>query len=560
MPNKNFKEKIRTLFLKYTIIPIIILFLLFSIFIIFTSKIRASNNANKANVLISESIKEVYNNYYNEIERMATLNTVIDFVDTSTNSNLVYEEFYKFNNRQRVKSVIHIINKRGVVLAYTAPSDPEIDKIIFKEIIPSIDKEPDRVLAETNKLKFPYDRDTVYTFGKAIYKENEIIGYIIYQLYEEDIQKMIFVQNAEVVVVTDQYDRIIASTSNIIKGLMNKFSPEFSDNKRYVKIKNGLYQMKNSQIYNTNIHIYTLNSVGYNSGIFLYFGLFILIVSLLLLILVFYLAEKMSDENTKSIDKLLYAVQGLQDGNMDSYVNIHSGDEFEILATQYNLMLDSLNELLKKNEDLSTLRRVQEIKQLQAQFNPHFIFNILETLRYTIVIDPKQAQEIIMSLSRLLRYSIKNDGDKVLFKDDLEYIEDYLKLHQIRFKDRLKYTIDVSEEVKSSYVPKLLIQAIIENSIKYAYKDKEFLHINIKGYIKDKTLKLELEDDGSGMSQEELNRVREILDNEQNITEHIGLYNVHRRLILLYGVDYGLKIESNKGEFTKVKIKIPYGM
>jgi two-component system sensor histidine kinase YesM len=557
--NRNFRDKIKYLFLKYALIPILILYILFFIFIIFTTRIRAVNNANKAGDLVGDTISQVYNNYYDEIERMSKSNIVVNFVYTHLSSNLVYEEFYKFNNLQKVKSAFHIVDKNGVFLAYTTPSNPYIDEAILKTIIPRIEKNPREVLVEANKMEFSHGRYTVYTFGKAIYKDSEIIGYIIYQLYEEDIQKLIFVQNAEVVVVTDQYDRIIASTSNIVKGLMNKFIPEYTDSMRYVKIKDGKYHMIKKSLPKIPINIYTLNSIEFNNAIFIFYGIFTMIVSLLIYLLINYFADKISSENTKSIDKLLEAVYDLQYGNMNSYVYLNTGDEFEILANQYNIMLDRLNKLIMRNEELSNIRRINEIKQLEAQFNPHFLFNVLETLRYTIVMDQEQAQDIIMTLSRLLRYSIKNREQSVLFKEDLAYIEDYLKLHKIRFKDRLNYYIDVSQEIINAFVPKLLLQAVIENSIKYGYKEKDYLTITITGRILNEDLVFEVKDNGSGMTTEELAAVRKILREPENMTKHIGLYNVHRRLVLLYGERYGLEINSIYGEGTFVKITIPYG-
>ncbi|MEW8973862.1 MAG: histidine kinase, partial [Tissierellaceae bacterium] len=356
----------------------------------------------------------------------------------------------------------------------------------------------------------------------------------------------------------DQYDRIITATSNVVKGLMNKFIPEYTDNPRYVTINNERYYMKMENPSGTNINVYTLNSVEKNNSIFIYLGIFSMLISLILYVLLDYLANKMSTENTASMDKLVYAVLELQKGNMNSYTDIKTGDEFEILGNQYNLMLDRLNKMIKKNEELSNLRRVQEVKQLQGQFNPHLIFNILETLKYAIVVDQEQAQDIIITLSRLLRYSIKDNGENVLFEDDLEYTKDYLKLHKIRFKERLNYSIKISENLKKAYVPKLILQPIIENSIKHAYKDKEFLNIYIKGDVIFDDLLLEIIDDGSGIEKEQLVSIKEMLEGSQNMTEHIGLYNIHRRLILLYGKGYGLEIESEYGEYTKVRIKVPY--
>lgn len=556
---RQFKDKIRYLFIKYAFIPILILFFLFLAFIYSTSNIKAINNAEKSGESIAGLMNDVYNSYYNEIERMSKSDSVVNFVGTHLNSNLVYEEFYKFNNKQKIKSVFHIINKDGQYLAYTTPSDPELNDDIYKTIIPRINKNPEAVLAESNKFEFPYNRYTVYTFGKAIFKDSDIIGYIIYQLYEEDIQKLIFVPNADVVVVTDQHDRIIASTSNVVKGLMNKFTPEYTKNKRYVKIKDANYHMVKKSLVPTDINIYTLNTIGYNKSIFIFYGIFTSIVSIILYILLDYLANKMSYENTKSMDKLLNAVYELQKGNLDSYIEVKTGDEFEIFANQYNIMLDRLNQLMKRNEELSNIRRIKEIKQLQAQFNPHFIFNILETLRYTIFIDQKKAQDIIITLSRLLRYSIKNNEDQVLFMEDLAYIEDYLKLHKIRFEDRLNYTIEVSDDVKNAVVPKLLLQAIIENSIKYGYMTKDHLDIKVSGEVVNDCLIFNVKDNGTGMTKEQLDSVQDILGSTNNTTKHIGLYNVHRRLVLLYGEEYGLKIKSVYGEGTDITINIPFG-
>lgn len=554
---RNFKESIRHVFLIYTFIPILILLLLFFVFTFFNSKVIISNKTKKAGNIVNSSLAQVYNSYYNEINEMAESEEVINFVSTHLYSEDVYEKFYDFNNSQKVKSVFHIIDTRGIFLASSVPSDAYINETICNDIIPRIAKKPEDTLSETNKMLYPHDRYTVYTLGKPILKDNKIIGYVVYQLYEEDIQKLIFVQANEITVVTDRYNNIIATTNNITKGVLNKFNPKY-DSRGYVEINQGKYYMAKANISSYEISVYTLNSIEYEKYVYVYFCIFVSIISLFLWFLIHFLADKMSSQNTEAIDKLLYSVNELQNGNMNSYVKINTGDEFETLANQYNIMLDKLNELMRKNEELSNLRRLIEVKQLQAQFNPHFIFNVLETLRYAIVVDKDKAQEIVMVLSRLLRYSISNDKNNVLLKDDLNYVEDYLRLHQIRFKERLIYNIETAEGVKNALIPKLLLQTIIENSIKYGYKHQENLIICILGYIEKSNLILEVKDNGYGIEEKQLNEIRDILSGVQNSTQHIGLYNVHRRLVLLYGEAYGIEIESTIGLGTIVKVTIPY--
>ncbi|NHN28930.1 sensor histidine kinase [Paenibacillus agricola] len=553
----NFKESTRRLFLLYTFMPIITLFILFLIFTLINNKFILAHETNEANETINLGMSKVYNEYYNEINRMATLPLVIDYATSRSNGQEVYEQFYEFNNHQKVKSVFHIIDTKGIFVASSAPSNALIQEMIFKEIVPRISPLPTSTLTETNRIPYSHDRYTLYTFGKAIFQKNAIVGYIVYELYEEDVQKLIFVKNNEISVITDQHNTIIATTNNITKGLMNKFNPIY-DAQGYIQLNNGKYYVSRSELSSAQMNIYTLNSLQLEKYAYLSLTLFIIVTSLLLWFLLLFLARKMSSRNTQSIDKLLYAVNELQQGRLDAYVEIKTGDEFETLANQFNIMLNRLNDLLHKNEELSNLRRLIEVKQLQSQFHPHFIFNVLEILRYAIVVDSKQAQEIVMILSRLLRYSISNDGQTVLMKVDLNHVIDYLKLQQIRFKDRLAYTIDVSNEGLSALVPRLLLQAIIENSIKYGYKHQDSLVISISGYVMDGDLVLEVVDNGDGMDEERLTEIRQLLSNPDNQTKHIGLNNIHRRLVLLYGEQYGIQIQSSPAAGTRVTVLIPY--
>ncbi|MNC10475.1 putative sensor-like histidine kinase [compost metagenome] len=338
---------------------------------------------------------------------------------------------------------------------------------------------------------------------------------------------------------------------------MNKFLPEIS-RMGYATVDGREYYVSSSDVPLAPLHVYTLNSIQYLKYTYTTLSVFIVVTGLLLWVVIHFLAGKMSARNSLSIDKLLHAVNQLQQGNLLSYVEINTGDEFETLAEQYNIMLNRLNELLSKNEELSNIRRMIEMKQLQSQFHPHFIFNVLETLRYSIVMDSRKAQDIVMILSRLLRYSVDNDVQSALLREDLGHVTDYLKLQQIRFGNRLTYTVEVTLKAENALVPKLLLQAVIENSIKYGYRQRESLKISITGYVENEKLVLEAKDDGYGIDALRLQEVRYIMNDADNRTRHIGLNNVHRRLVLLYGEDYGVSIDSEPGSGTAVSIVIPY--
>ncbi len=556
---KNFKETTKTLFLKYTVIPIFILIVLFSVFTFFVFKIKLITDTHQsANNIVAE-ILDINATYTKEIDRMSKLSSVINTLNQNGKNHLVYEEFYNFNNQQDVKGAFHLVDKRNVFLASTIPSNSEINEKIINEIIPRIAKNPDELYTDAFRSQFSNGKETVVTIGKAIIQENETIGYILYQLYEEDMQRLIFGEKADIVIVTDQYDYIIASTNSIVVGLMNKFIPEKVSNSR-VKIKNDVYYMIQKKTPDELFSVYTLKNVKNDSLVIFIYFIFIVLTIVMLFFLLKNLAERMSAKNTEAIDKLVAAVSRLEKGDMKSYVNIDTGDEFEVLANEYNSMLDNLNELIEKNKELSNIRRVTEIKLLQSQFNPHFLFNVLETLRYTIFVNIDEAQEIIFSLSRLLRYSIKNEVQHVTFEKDLNYTVDYLKLHKFRFGKRLEYQIDVDEDLKKIFIPKLLLQPLIENAIKYGYQKQTHLMIKIKGQVSGDEIKFTVTDNGGGIEAKKLQQIKDSLTVQDETTRKtgIGLYSTHRRIILQYGVDFGLMISNSNGNGTKVEIRMPF--
>ncbi len=371
---------------------------------------------------------------------------------------------------------------------------------------------------------------------------------------------MLFKQNNELAIITDTKNKIIATNNNSLKTLMNKFKPDYcyNNNTNYIKIFDNKYYLNKTQLINAPIWVYTMNCTSIKDSILYIYLTFILFLCILLYFVIKHLAYKMSENNSKSIDKLIYSVNELKNGNLHSYVNINSGDEFELLADQFNIMLDTLNGLYEKNKELSNLSYMSELKLLQSQFNPHFIFNVLETLKYSLVIAPKDCESIIMSLSRLLRYSISYDNEKVILNKDLNYIKDYLNLNKFRFKDKLNYSLEISNNAERALIPKLLLQAIVENSIKYGYTDKDNLEINIIANVSDSKLILEVIDNGSGIDPNHLGKIRNILNSPNNTSNHIGLHNAQRRLVLFYGENQTFEINSLLGVGTSIKIIIPY--
>jgi two-component system, sensor histidine kinase YesM len=552
---RNFKESTKSLFLTYTVIPIFILVVLFFIFTILVFKVKLIDDTTQAASHIEEKMDAVNQHYRKEVNRLSTLPAVTNYMKTLGHSNLVFEEFYQFNNKQQVKSVFHLFNGNGQLLlsSTNTVNDAVMENIAV--LIRQMEKSPNKVIVDAGKNQFSHGKVTVLSFAKAVIENERVLGYVVFQLSEEDLLNLVFAENADIAVITDPFDTIVVSTNSIVKGLINKFNPLYTSDS-HVEIKDETFYISEKQT-KDHFKIYTLKKTEVSPIVIWLYLLFIILIGIVFYFLVKHLAEKMSSKNVQSIETLLSAVSRLQTGDMKAYVKMDTGDEFEVLADQYNVMLDNLNELTRKNQELAEIRRVNEIKFLQSQFNPHFLFNVLETLRYTMLMDTKQAQDIILTLSKLLRYSLRNEAKDVLFKVDLDYIIDYLRLHKFRFQDRLQYDIDIPEEIKQIFVPKLLLQPIIENAIKYGYQGKTHLQLVIKGEVSEGNIILSVSDNGSGIEDEKLNQIRAGLKEPQGTPEQIGLFNTHRKLVLLYGEGYGVTIASVPGQGTEVIIKLP---
>jgi len=198
-----------------------------------------------------------------------------------------------------------------------------------------------------------------------------------------------------------------------------------------------------------------------------------------------------------------------------------------------------------------------EVRQLESQFNPHFLFNTLETIKYMISLDPKAALKMITSLSALLRYSIGNHRAAVPLSEDLSYTQNYLLIQKYRFGERFEYDVALDPETANCLVPKLVIQPFIENALKYGFGARTKLTVRIRASLLDGSLVVVIYDDGPGMDPKQLDEIRRMLEGEHNETEHIGLYNVHRRIRLMYGEPYGLVVQSEPDAGTVIRIVMP---
>ena len=204
---------------------------------------------------------------------------------------------------------------------------------------------------------------------------------------------------------------------------------------------------------------------------------------------------------------------------------------------------------------------VADIRRLESQFQPHFLFNTLENIKYMIKLEPDKASNMVLALSKLLRYSIHGEQRLVSFAEDLSYTHGFIEIQRARFGKRFVYEEAIHEATLDCAVPRLILQPIIENAIKYGEAEDGTIHVTVQAGREsgeDDRLVLTVRDTGRGMEPAESERLRDLLSRAEDPANHTGLYNVHRRLQLLFGEAYGVQFESQQGTGTIVTLTLPW--
>ena len=213
-------------------------------------------------------------------------------------------------------------------------------------------------------------------------------------------------------------------------------------------------------------------------------------------------------------------------------------------------------------EEEARATAVSEMRRLESQFNPHFLFNTLENIKFMVKLDPQAAQRMLMDLSRILRYSIKGEERKVTLREDLSYTHSYMEIQQYRFGRRLVYDETIPKEVGDCRIPRLLFQPVLENAIRYGAAEDGSIIIRLSVSWEErptgKVLCVKIEDQGPGLSAERLQAIREMLAEGADPALHTGIYNIHRRLQLMYGRPYGLQLECPPAGGTVVTLRLPF--
>lgn len=284
-----------------------------------------------------------------------------------------------------------------------------------------------------------------------------------------------------------------------------------------------------------------------------------IVLTLMLLTLATICAVILSSTITKPIKELRRSMKQVEKGDFDIQPGeVEYRNEIGHLQNSFKIMIYKIRQLLEHNIAEQEAKRKSELRALQAQINPHFLYNTLDSIIW--MTESKKTEEAIQmtsALSKLLRKSISNEDEFVSLEREIDYVKDYLTIQKMRYQDKLEYEIEVDQEVLQVPIAKLVLQPLVENAIYHGikYKNGKGL-IRIIGKLDRENVVIKIQDNGMGMEEETLRNILE--KSTPETSKRVGVRNVHNRLQLYYGADYGLHYESRLGEGTTVSIVLPY--
>ncbi|WP_239696709.1 cache domain-containing sensor histidine kinase [Paenibacillus oryzisoli] len=270
---------------------------------------------------------------------------------------------------------------------------------------------------------------------------------------------------------------------------------------------------------------------------------------------------------TRPVRILKNKMQLAASGFLEAKVVLTGTDEISDLGNSFNIMIGKIRMLLDQSIKEQQEIKKSELRALQAQINPHFLYNTLDSILWLAQSEKKdQVVQMVMALSKLFRISLSKGKDWITFEKEIEHLQSYLTIQQMRYRDILDYEIAIDSSLHSLLILKMTLQPIVENALYHGLKNKRGKGlIRITAKIEDgHNFLIVVEDNGKGITEDRLHQLRKDLmephtpkETGNEVSGGFGLHNVHRRIRLYYGEAYGVQVDSIEGEGTIVIIRIP---
>ena len=553
---RYFRDELRKLFIGYAIIPSV-LFTLVCGLVFLAALMQGKMSGNERhNQYVAGELNRVLTAYGNELEELAAQPELFSGEMNTDRQVYIFRDFYSVSNELGYEADLFVLDadRNPVMSSRSAlPEYLKVDPGVDWGIFASMETRPGATAVRLMDGWKKQDRDIA--LGRTILNGDETVGYLVFAINSSRFQPALDQADTQIL-IADRFGRIFLSNTYNFTDKSNQVIEALEGAGRYLHYDKNLYLAGCQEVYHGMFRVYSVSDIQ-NIVVSLGMGGALIITALALMtIWVSFSTKRVTERKTRDFYRILDVRESARDGDLER-IPIDSDNEFKTIADAYNEMITSLKLQMENNRKMTELVAASQIKQLESQFNPHFLYNTLENIRYMCRIEPEIAAKMVFSLSSLLRYSLDGSREEVTLREDLDHLENYLTILKYRFNRRFSYEIDVEPQALACRIPKLVLQPMIENSVKYGFGNQETLRVELKVYIHEGRLTMICRDDGVGMTPQTLSELTALLGQKENRSRHSGLYNIHRRIEILYGRPYGVEIRSTEGHGTTLIVTLP---
>ncbi|PKM51365.1 MAG: hypothetical protein CVV02_07100 [Firmicutes bacterium HGW-Firmicutes-7] len=552
-----------------TIPMVIISGMMYGLSVNFLNKIMYEQTYNSI-ATAHERIDSKLEEYTDIILALQTDETIINVlsngIEVNFNENIIYEKIFDTIKEQKIKPAVHIMNISGDLIFSTSPM-PKVYEVDSKNswgIFRDINKADGRSVVYPQQIVYSGGSNSIISLGNQILNEKgQCIGYIVVDIYRDIFLEELRMINSGIplhIVMLDENLYTILDVQN--PSMEGKFQrASYLDREKIMEFKSIRNEIKKDSY--LTVH-YVDDVVGITTTANVPSSIFRQLNSILQVILLVgcmislsiccALSILIARYISNPIRELICIMGQVEEGSFNVKAKFNNNDEMGDLGKYFNRMVDRLKEYMNRVIEKQRELRTTEIKMLQAQLNPHFLYNTLDVIKWSTKLGQKdEVISVVTNLAKILRNSIDCEEEFVSVKKSIDFIESYLAIQKIKYIDTFNVIIDIEKEIFEYKIPRLILQPFIENAILHGLNNSVQVGIiAINGRLKEDGLEFEIFDNGIGMTGEEIQRI-----SNYRTDQHIGIYNVDQRIKLYYGDEYGVDIQSEKYKGTKVIIKIP---
>ncbi len=437
-------------------------------------------------------------------------------------------------------------------------STQEAKRIITDEFIDELEKSDGYLWGELSTLNYLYgDIKNVIPVGKKIIDKQtgNHIGECILFLDERVLYETIN-YNATLgeVLILDENNNIISNNS--LDFLFQPASSKYSFLTDEHLAAEGLYH---SSVHYSVSHlnswkIVTIVENDFLSDTFVVTLIYFSIIIVAYIIINLVLSNMVTMKVVRAVDDIQNRLELASSGDLSVRMVDNYPGELSAIATGFNYLMDTINNYIDKIYSQEQQKNELEFKVLQAQINPHFLYNTIETISSFVTLDRKaEAKKTALSLAKFYKLCLSNGQEFILIKEEIELLKSYIDIQSMRYSDYVAFELDI-KDIDQFYIPKLTLQPIVENALYHGVKESNKKgNIYIHGYRENENIIITVEDNGVGIQKD---RIEHLLNAERE-NRSFGIYNINSRLKLKYGNSYGITIASKPNVYTKVTVCIP---